>query len=213
MGNIIFDDLEIDYSNMMKDPESFSKAVEEAANELKRILRASNSIENYIRNLPKDQTDLSSFQKELDEIWTFAEANLSVGAYPKLSDMLRKMANDIDYLAKSKAANEMANSMGAVDKQTAHFQYTRLREAYNKYAGAMSTLNIAELVSLPSMPGNYGPTVGLVHYLFQFEGDDEVYRNPYAVCKRLGIEGKTLMDLIEYLSSHNTTVTVKQVTN
>ena len=88
-----------------------------------------------------------------------------------------------------------------------------LREKYNMYVKTMKVLDIADLPELPAMPGNYGAPVGLIHYTFQFSGDDEVYRNYNVVCRKLGIEQRNLMDTVDYCRKNNVGVKVTELRN
>jgi hypothetical protein len=66
------------------------------------------------------------------------------------------------------------------------------------------------LKPLPNLPGNYGSgTSSLINYVFEVDG--EQYRNHHVVCRKLGIELKSLMDLLEYIENNDTGVIVKEV--
>lgn len=213
-GPIIFDDLSIDYKSMMKNPEGFAKQCYEAAESLKDILKADDSVSNYLRALPSEDVDTKPFMSILNEAYRMADDDYPIVALQELANKMRKMAGDIEYLAKSKAANELASKQDVMDKRTAHQQYIRLREAFNQWVNAMGSLNLYKTDTLPAMPGNYGDTVGLARYHFFFEGEEESYVIPQSVCRRLGIELMNLMDTIEYINSHpECGVTIKKVTN
>lgn len=219
MGNIIFDDLGIDYKSMMKNPEGFEKQVKDAAESLKDILKSDDSVTSYIKSLPKDEIDFKAFKDVLSEAYAVADSQYPINALAELAHLARKLASDLEYLAKSKATYELAAKQDVMDKRTAHSQYLRLREAFNDWVKAMKTLNLYSTEPLPGMPGNYGDTVGLARYVFFFQNEDgefedEGYVIPQSVCRRLGIELMNLMDTIEYINNHpECGVSVRKVTN
>jgi hypothetical protein len=209
----IFDDLEIDYSTMMTDPESFDQNVKKAADELKATLKSSTSIQSFLDS-QKNTDDMSSWKVNLNALYNDIESEMSIAGILEMAREVRKFASELESLARSKAAFELANKQGVMDKGTAHMMYVRLREAFNAWANAMKVLDIYEATPLPSMPGNYGTNVGLVfHYYFTFDGEEEGYMNPRTVCRLLGIDSMNLMDTVEYVTNNpDCGVTVTKLT-
>jgi len=213
--SVIFDDLGIDYSQMMTDPASFWEQVLEAAESLKKILKADNSVDNYIKN--KIETEAFDFKAEgfdkvLDELYSDADMSIPVGALHEFANKLRKLAKDIDFLARDKAMVEIASDQ-SIDKSLAFDMYKDLREKANQWVDAVNLLGIYnEADKLPSMPGNYGGTISLTNYVFIFTDDADKDKIPYreftSVTRRLEREGKVLpemknkMDLVDYLRAH-----------
>jgi hypothetical protein len=202
MASTIFDDLEIDYSTMMTDPASFEESVKKAADELKATLKSNTSISSYLDS-QTNADDMTVWDKKLNTLYNEVDAEMSVAGIQALAKSLRKLAGELEAMARSKAVFELANNQNVMDKGTAHVMYVRLREAFNAWAKAMDVLDIYHADPLPPMPGNFGSQVGLVyHYYFTFEGDEEGYMNPYVVCKKLNIDGMNLMDTVDYVTNN-----------
>ncbi len=214
MGNVIFDDLEIDFSNMLEDREGFAKQCLEKAEELKSIMRGNTSISAHISKAPPYEGDYKEFDKLTTALYGYAEDNFPISAYKTLAKKLRKLADSIEYLATVKAVAELSDTVSVMDKATAAAQYSRLREAYNQWCEAVKLFDMGEFEKLKPMTGNYGGDAALVHYEFFFPGESEGYRMHLSVCRKLGIELRNLMDTIDYIHSHpETGVTIKQLTS
>lgn len=214
MGNVIFEDLEIDFKNMMKDPETFCSAVEAKAEELKGTLKENNSVEVFMKGLPKSTFNKAESQKPLLEIYEAAET-MPLENLQELADLFRDYAKSIEALIYSRAIKEITSTQGVTDKQLIHDQYCRLRDSYAKVLKSFDILDIKHNGKpLAAMPGNYGSPVGLSapRYAFFFDGDDEPYINYRVVCRKLGIEPfSTYMDTVDYLKSNpGLGVTVKE---
>ena len=217
MSNI-FDDLGIDYSQMMTDPAIFWEQVLAGADKLKGILKADNSVDNYIKNKIEAEnfdfvTEDVNFNTILDDLYSDADSLIPVGALHEFANKLRKLAKDIDYLARDKAMVEIATDQ-SIDKSLAFDMYKDLREKANQWVDAVSLLGIyKDAEKLPSMPGNYGGgLVNLTNYVFIFTADADKDKIPYreftSVTRRLEREGHVLpemknkMDLVDYLRAH-----------
>ena len=212
--SVIFDDLGIDYSTMMTDPASFWEQVVEAAENLKSILKQDNSVDNYIKNkIAAEEFDwkATGWEKMLADIYTDAETEIPVGALHDFANQLRKLAKDIDFMARDKAILEMSDDT-TLDKSLAFEMYKDLREKANQWADAVSLLDIFHPDKLSAMPGNYGGTTSLTHYVFIFTADADKDKIPYrdfaSVTRRLEREGhklpemKNRMDVVDYLRAH-----------
>lgn len=202
MSNIIYDDLEIDYSDMMSDIEAFSERVNKKAEELREIMRSSNSVQDFlgsIKNVPT--TKKAAIEQAIGSIYKIAD-EAEIEEIESIISLTKALVRDLETLKWWKAGNIVAQSTSILDKRTAHEQYMRLREAYNQYAEAITVLGLGNPEKLKSMPGNYGATAGLPQYIF-FEGDsEEGYRNHFAVAKKLNQTFKSLMDAVEYVRSN-----------
>ena len=130
-----------------------------------------------------------------------------------LRNRLRKLAKDIDFLARDKAMVEMAGDQ-SLDKTLAADMYKDLREKANQWVDAVSLLGIYNgAEKLPPMPGNYGGgLVNLTNYVFIFMDDEDKDKIPYrefaSVTRRLEREGRVIpemknkMDLVDFLRAH-----------
>jgi hypothetical protein len=203
VSNSIFEDLEIDHSTMMTDPESFCQSVYDKADELVKVLKATNSITSFINTL-HNTDDMQDWKADLNNIYDEAE-QMSVKGIMELAKMIRSLATDLETMAKNKATYQLASQGNVSDKSLAHLQYTRLREAFNPIVDAFTTLGLyTEASKLAAMQGNYSSPVGLVHIAFVFAGDNksEDLYNPIAACRRLGIEYTTLSNTIAYIENN-----------
>ena len=213
--SIIYDDLGIDRSNYLQDFHSFSKAVHEKASEMVDILKTANSISFLLNNLPAPTEDLSFVNKQMDEVYSWVDENVETQDLNAVATKLRKLASQVEAIARQRAQNELAKTNGAYDKAIVHSQYKALRESFNRYVGALDILHPGHgIEKLPPMPGNYAPNQELTYKVFQFDGDEDFYRDYRSVARRLGLENYrelTLMDVVEYINSNDTGVTISEV--
>ena len=214
MANAIFDDLEIDYSDMLTNPQGFAERVYEAADNLRAICKADTSTNSFIERYksegvpaPKSLTDiLNTYYDEVD----VEDLNIMVDAIKQA----KKLVTDLETAFRDRCVRQAAKEGTAIgNKRVAHAQYTRLRDDFNLYVKAFSVFTLnkgTDLKPLPALPGNYGAgTTTLVHHVFELDG--EQYRNHHAVCRKLGIELRSLMDLLEYIENNDTGIVVKEV--
>jgi cell fate (sporulation/competence/biofilm development) regulator YmcA (YheA/YmcA/DUF963 family) len=201
VSNSIFDDLEIDHTTMMTDPQEFCHSVYNKVDELRNIIKASSSIAQYINSL-SNTDDMDSWKAPLEDLYSDADANMSVKGIMELAKLLRQMATDMETMAKNKATYQLAASNSPTDKSLALIQYTRLRDAFNPIVDAFTTLKLYDdATKIPPMQGNFSTPVGLIHIVFEF-ANGEGYMNPIAACKKLGIEYSTLAETIEYIENN-----------
>ena len=214
MGNAIFEDLEIDFRDMMSNPEGFAQRVYEAADELRAICKADTSTNAFMERYkdtgqPVPQNILDDFNKVYENIDTI-ELDFMVDAIKQA----KKLVSDLEVAFRDRCIRQAAREGTAIgDKRVAHAQYSRLKDDFNLYVKAISLFAFGkdlDLKPLPNLPGNYGSgTTNLIQYVFEFEG--EQYRNHHVVCRKLGIETMSLMDLLEYLEENDSGVIVKEV--
>lgn len=209
--SVIFDDLGIDYSTMMTDPQNFVDAVWKEALELQTVLKTDTSVDHYIKSeIATVEYNFSEADKLLANVYTYAEDNIPVGALAEFATKLRKLARDIEHMARDKAMLEIAND-NPMDKSVAFDLYRELRKTFNTWLEMMVMLNLykpEEDRKLPAMPGNFARRVGVIYYVFFFEGDTVAYRDYTSVTRRLTREGhsvpemKNLMDLVDYIRAN-----------
>jgi hypothetical protein len=213
MGNAIFDDLEIDWSDMMTDPQAFSIRVHEAADKLKDICKADMSVASFTEQHKKNAKELPDIIKQgFDEIYEDVDS-IDLDYMVNAIAAAKKLVADLEVAFKDRCIREAArDGMAISDKRVAHAQYTRLKDDYNLYVKAIGIFTHGkdlDLKTLPNLPGNYGSgTTSFIHYVFEMGG--EQYRNHYAVCRKLGIDTMPLTDFLEYLEQHETGVVVKE---
>jgi hypothetical protein len=211
----IYSDLGIDFSEMMTNPQQFHDDVHEAANSLVKVMKSNTSIQDYMNKQEMPTlAELQPYKTQLDNIYSDADSDLSIKGCLEMAKACRKMASDLEWLAKEKAMKSMAADDNAMDKSTAHVLYTELRTNFNGWLEAMTTLRLyKEGTKLVPMPGNYGAPVGLIHYVFTFE-DGEKFFNHLSACKHMGVEKMNLMDTIEYINTHpELKITITKLTN
>lgn len=214
MGNAIFDDLEIDHSDMLSNPEGFAQRVYEAADKLRAICKADTSSNAFMERfkaqaeeMPENVSDIiNNFYDAVDDI----ELKYMVDAI----DKAKKLVRDLETAFRDRCIREAAKEGTDIgDKRVAHAQYTRLKDDFNLFVKAIGLFTAgkeANLKPLPNLPGNYGSSSStLVNYVFELDG--EQFRNHRAVCRKLGIELRSLMDLLEYIENNETDVIVKEV--
>lgn len=214
MSNIIYDDLEIDHADSMSDIDAFNKRVHAKADELREIMRSSNSVQDFLGNIKptKIQENVKqAMMAALADVYSSAEL-APIEELDEYITFAKKLVGDLETLKWWKAGNIVAQTTSILDKRTAHEQYMRLHKAYNAYCEAITTLGLGAPEKLKSMPGNYGATAGLPQYIF-FEGDsEEGYRNHFAVAKKLNVTFKNLMDAVDYVRNNpDCGYTVKEV--
>jgi hypothetical protein len=214
VGNAIFFDLEIDHSDMMSNPEGFAQRVYDKAEELKAICKADTSVNAFMdryksqaKPLPVGNSQaFDGIYEDIDSI----DLEYMVSAIAAA----KKLVSDLETMFRDRCIRQAAHDGTAIgDKRVAHAQYTRLKDDFNLYVKAIGLFTFgkdADLKPLPNLPGNYGGgTTSLVHHVFEYDG--EQYRNHHAVCRKLGIDTRSLMDLLEYLEKNDTGVIVKEV--
>jgi hypothetical protein len=215
MGNAIFTDLEIDYSDMLSDPQEFMSRVYEAADSLKEVLRSDTSLKameaKFKENIQPAPVEVT---KVLNDLYQQAD-EMPLEFLLDTIQQARKFVNDLETMFTDRCIYEAANQNNTVaDKRTAHEQYMRLKDSTNQYIAALKVLKAHENYNfkpLPNMPGNYGGgSNNLIRYVFEYQG--EQYRNHRVICRALEIPMGNLMDCLEYIQSHpDCGVTVKKV--
>ena len=214
MANAIFEDLEIDFSDMMSNPGGFAQRVYDAAEKLREICKADTSTAAFMERYKDEGEEVtedikSAFDMVYDEV-DKADLKYMVDAI----EQARRLVRDLETAFRDRCIRQAAKEGKALgDKRIAHAQSTRLKDDFNLYVKAIGMFTFGKdlnLKTLPNLPGNYGSgTSSLVHHVFELNG--EQYRNHHVVCRKLGIETRSLMDLLEYLEENETDVVVKEV--
>jgi hypothetical protein len=212
----IFQDLQIDYSNMMNDPQDFHAQCVREADKLRDILKADISPESVLKGIVAENevtpNELKHVQTVIDEVYNIADDQLSVVAMLELASQLKKLAKDLEYLARDKVMLQISkDNEGQIDKALAFDLYKELRERHNNWYDSMEMLSgfDAEIASklddvskLPALPGNYskGPQ-NLAHYIYRIDDDEDIFRMHYGVLrelnKRFNLDLNTTMNMMD----------------
>jgi len=180
MANAIFEDLEIDFHDMLSNPAGFAERVYNKADELRAICKADTSTASFIERykdigevVPQDITDeFNELYENIDKI----DLKYMVDAIKQA----RKLVSDLETAFRDRCVYQAAQEGTAIgNKRVAHAQYTRLKDDFNLYVksiGMFAFGKAADLKPLPNLPGNYGSgTSSFVNYVFEIDG--EQYRN------------------------------------
>lgn len=196
MGNAAFEDLNIDPNLMMLDPVKFAEQVYEAADSLREVMRADTSTAAITRQFEEIKAPAdSSISVLMNAIYEMAD-ELPLEQMPNIIEQARTLVRDLETQFKDRVFLEASkNSKEVKDKKLAALMYKDLRDAFNDIVEFITTFFKNKLPKdyvmkpLPSMPGNWGAnTTGLKHYTFQIGDDaDNIYRQPAAVCRKLGV--------------------------
>lgn len=214
MANAIFEDLEIDFSDMMSDPEAFAQRVYNAADRLKDICKADTSVAAFTERYKKDAKELPDIVRQgFNEIYEDVDS-IELDYMVEAIKAAKQLVTDLETAFKDRCIREAAKDGTAIgDKRLAHAQYTRLKDDFNLYVKAIGLFSFGknlDLKTLPNLPGNYGSgTTSFIHYVFEMDG--EQYRNHHLVSRKLGLETRTLSDLLEYIEANDTGVVVKEM--
>jgi hypothetical protein len=214
LANAIFEDLEIDFSDMLSNPEGFAQRVYDKAEELRAICKADTSTAAFMERY-KDQGE--TVPEEILQEFNSLYENIDAVDLSYMVDAIKqakKLVSDLETAFRDRCMRQAAKEGIAIgNKRVAHAQYTRLKDDFNLYVksiGMFAFGKTADLKTLPALPGNYGVgSSAFVNYIFEVDG--EQYRNHHVICRKLGIEVKSLFDLLEYLETHETDVIVKEV--
>lgn len=205
--SVIFDDLGIDYSKMMSDPEDFDTQCLAAAERLREILRADNSVETFIKTAEDTYKGWGKFDTFLQDLYEISDEEMPVGSLLVFANKLKKLAKEIEYMARDKATYEIANDV-TFDKSVAFDMYKDLRVKHGQWVDAMELLGLYQTNKMPAMPGNYGRNAALSRWVFIVEGEDIPYRTHDGIIRRLikdGYDldrGMKLMDLVDFLQAN-----------
>jgi hypothetical protein len=225
MAEVIYEDLEIDYSMYLKSPMTFAKNVHEKAEELRAILNTNDSVSSYLAGMEKmPQSEIDQYVKaakaKLDEFWYWVSDNIPTQALEAVAKECRNLGGMVEYIGRDRAFLALSETVGSTDKSVVHAQYCELRDKFHDFLKAAVALKLidkdeAEKLRLRAMSGNYGSTEGLIHYTFRFGDEEDTYRNHRAVGKRLGLSPEAkLMDVLEWIEANpDCNVTVSRIRN
>ena len=206
----IFEDLEIDTSDMQTNPAAFADRCIKAANSLVDILRKDTSIGAYereIRARAKDHTPsakASEFFEEFDYILEMCE-NFDLEEVAMAIELSRQLTKNLENMLHSRAIAEATSSDSPLEhKKIAHSQHQKLRTAYEAWAKFAFLFNGYKAPIMKAQSGNFGNNVSSTtrHVYFVYEDYEGI--NHYPVIRRLGLvdEIKDRMGLIEYVNEH-----------
>ncbi len=222
INGAIFEDLEIDKSQMLSDPAKFAATLLEKADELAKICKSDTSVQKraqQIKDSAKDATTPPEYIKALNAIYTGACDDLSLPEVLQLIDSVKDLVKDLENEVWDRTRREatMENSTVA-NKRLAHYRYVTLRKAYESFRNFNKVFNPEiKLPILPALPGNYGGGLNtMTHYLFTINGDVEAgeFSNWRVIARKAGLEGRfnTLMDFLEWAGSEeNEIIEVREV--
>ena len=200
----IFQDLQIDYSNMMNDPQEFHASCVREAEKLRDILKADISPESVLKDILSNETPSARedeyIKAEIEALYKESDDGMSVPALLKFAEQLRRLAKDIEYLARDKVLLRISkDNEGSIDKALAFELYKELRTRHNDWVDGMEMLarfdpdmkgKLEDVHKLAALPGNYsrGPQ-NLAHYIFRIDGDEDIFRMPHGVFYELRKRG------------------------
>lgn len=206
----IFEDLEIDTSDMQTDPAAFAARCISAANSLVDILRKDTSIGAYereVRNRAKDYTPspvgnevFEMFDSLLESCETLALEEVAMAI-----ELSRKLTKDLENMLHSRAIAEATSSDSPLEhKKIAHSQHQKLRAAYEAWAKFALLFNNYKAPIMKAQSGNFGNNVTSTtrHIYFVYEDYEGI--NHYPVIRRLGIGDQITdrMSFIEYVNAN-----------
>ena len=209
----IFDDLEIDTSDMLSNPKDFARRCAEKATELRGILRNSVSVATHtedIKDKAKGTKVPSHIQTMLNDLYSAIDDLDDPADVIPCVDAIRRMVGDVDYIFKDKVSREVTMmSASVMDKRVAHQLYISLKKVYEHFKVTISIIDknlVARMPDIPTMSGNYGGNLEpLKTYLYVFDDEPgEEYWNWYSVARKLGIyeDTKNYQDFVEYLDNN-----------
>lgn len=217
MNKSIFEDLEIDHSDMLTNPQAFAKRVLAVAAELEATLNSSSSVSKFEDQIKEDAKtfDASEQMQKIvktlrNDIYEYCDS-APLEEVTIILENMRIAVREIETLFHSRAMYEATRSTSPLaNKKVALYQHQRLRESwevYRRFAQMMLTNEKGNPVMLPGIKaksGNFGSGLSpLKTYVFTFDNGDS-FVNHFAVMRKLGIhqDNSTLMDLLEYLEAN-----------
>lgn len=212
----IFEDLEIDTSDLLTEPAEFAKRVIAKANELESVLKSDTSVSSFKRQIESRSRSIKcpeNIQQMFVDIYAAADES-SLEELVKIIDQAKELVRDLDTAFHSRAAYDSVKEKSPLaDKRVAHAQHVKLREAYDSFSKFAKMFFDYTPPIIKGQSGNFGSSLSpLKTYVFVIDGDE--FMNHFPVIRRLGMneELKTLMDLLEYLDNHpEAPVEVKEV--
>jgi len=203
------EDLDISTDSMLRDPDEFAALCIAKAEELKAICKEDtsvNALERKIRSEGEHVKIPTVLSEILMDFYQNADDISAQEIIPCIEE-LRILLKDMENMFRSKVMTEALNSTSPMaNKKIAHIQYTRLREAYNSYRRLAKLLFELDesLPEIESLPGNYGDgPVALDSLAYYLPNEPDVpWYSPYSVAKKLGIQIKSIKDLLDYLRDH-----------
>lgn len=213
----IFEDLDIDFSDMLEEPKAFAARVKAKASELEVILKSDTSVsalEQKVRDESKNAEVPTVVNEILDDLYQ-ATDEATLPELVKTIERARLLVKELETAFSSRVMYDSVKDNSPVnDKKLAHFQHKRLREAYESYATFVEVFKEIKLPVINGVSGNFGSATPLERIVFEYIPTNEQFMNPHPVIRRLGLTDKlhSVADLIEYLQEHeDAPVNVKKV--
>jgi hypothetical protein len=195
-------DLEVDFSDMLTDPNTFIKRVVSKSRELAAELDKKNNLgeiesrykANCYRN--KEAADRAEELKAQIMSMIFAETpEVIANLLPMFAELTGDMANEV------RTASFRASNVSYLPKRMILDHYIRLKKMYEAYINFAKLMYPDELKkvlppTIPPKTGNYG--TGENHKtLYHAVIDGETYINPYEAGRILGVEVNHYMDIVD----------------
>jgi hypothetical protein len=221
MNKSIFEDLEIDHSDMLTAPKEFSQRVMKVVENLVATLESDSSVSKFEEQIKNSASSFEQSASTVGYIKMLREDMYSHCDEAPLEEVaiilenLRLAVKEVENLFHSRSVFEATRSSSPLaNKKVALYQHQRLREAWDVYRNFAQLMLDVNLPNIKAKSGNFGSGLSpLKQYVFTFENGD-AFMNHFAVMRRLGIykDGATLMDLLEYLEANpDAPVAVTQV--
>jgi len=211
MNKSIFEDLEIDHSDMLSDPDAFSKRVQKVVAELVNTLESDSSVSKFEEQIKEDAKNFEHSKETLNVIHDIRSTlyehcdTAPLEEVALILENLRMAVREVETLFHSRSVYEATRSTSPLaNKKVALYQHQRLRETWEVYRRFAQLMFDKVLPSIKAKSGNFGSGLSpLKQYMFTFDNGDS-FMNHFAVMRKLGIykDGSTLMDLLEYLESN-----------
>jgi hypothetical protein len=202
----IFEDLGIDFSDMMTDHKAFSERCLAEERKLADILKSDTSVKTFERRVLDEAAEASTPDKAVELFDAIYELGDTV-SLPELARMIesaRTLVKDLETALHQRAVIEATTGNSPVsDKRFAHYQHTKLREAYEQYRKFVASFFKVELKMIKGISGNFGSSLSPLER-FTFEINGEQFMSPHPVIRRLGKseELHTIADLLEYIEAN-----------
>lgn len=201
----IFQDLDIDYSDMQENPKAFALRVFEASKKLGLQLDQKNTLTDFIERFNYEASHDKQAQlvaedfvaRMEEEIYNFTP-EVMVNILARMPGLTQEMHSIVRSTAQRKG--------NLFSRKRVHGMYVQLRKCYEAHVSFWKMFNEEAMKGVPIMPaksGNYSDETsrGITEYVF-YIGNTEYY-NYYNCARVLGIEIKNYMDIVEYFNTHD----------
>lgn len=199
----ICDELDIDTTDMMDKPHQFIERIMTVAKRLGDDLERKTNLTDLEHDFKVKARGNPDAKARAEEIYS----NLLDTLLEESPEVLANFINLIPDLTQFVVSNVRTHAIRDTDgvflnKKQLHMQYIRLKKCYDAYTPFVKMFNDVKFTPImPAKSGNYGTPGGVKTYIFTVDGIEVV--NPYKVAKKLGLEIKFYMDLIEIIDKND----------